>query len=747
MKPDLPLFSVSISSLFRYSLALLGGVLLCLAPMAAPGQRLTFTGAQTTLPTSGLSPQAVAADRAGDLFVLGDGDNPPVVEFPKTATGYPPQITLPFSGLSASATTIAVDGAGDVFVATGDGVMELPWTGTGYGPQTTVPSEGLSGPIASDSAGDLFILSGSNVFELPRTGTSYGPPAALPFSGLNAPQGIAADSAGDVFVADGDVFELPRAGTGYGPQITLPRVMNIFGVTVDSSGDLFVAYSAPFITGVVELQKFSTGYEELDLPFGVSGFIRSLAADSSDLFITDTNQNSVVEVQRQSVNFGNAYVCAPGQTFPVPCSQALTLEYYVRASGTLGTPMVFTGNAPDLDFTLDSGSTCTGAVAAGFFCTVKVSFAPLTTGVHSGAVKIIDGSGAVIASTSISGLGVPAADAAPVMQVSTYDMLFGTIPYPSTETLPLTITNVGGETLTVATSFSGSVSYSIAASNCGAGLTTGQSCTLQVKFNPAWYGEHDGILTIQTNGIQTNGVAGPLIIHLYGAAIAVPPGPPIAAVSTTYLPFGTIAVGTSETLPVTITNNGGGLLTVGPSSITGYSTPPPSIFPYSVAGNNCAGQFLPGSGCTLQVQFSPMSISANHDDVLTVQTNGGNPTVNLVGAAIGLSVFGGIDGAPLKFGSVASGATEVLSLTITNVGLPGTVTVGTAIKSGPYTTSPYTILTTAENTCLAGIAAGQTCVLPVEFAPTSSGTHDDLLTLTPSAGGGKTTVWLVGSTP
>jgi hypothetical protein len=219
---------------------------------------------------------------------------------------------------------------------------------------------------------------------------------------------------------------------------------------------------------------------------------------------------------------------------------------------------------------------------------------------------------------------------------------------------------------------------------------------------------------------------------------------PAAKVSTSYLPFGSIAFGTSKTLPVTVANIGGGTLTVSPL-ITGNSPfSPPS---YTIAaGGSCEEGVTSGNSCTLQVHFSPTSIAAKHDDLLTVRTNGGNFTVNLDGAAVGLSVFGGISGGALQFGSVSSGSTEVMVLTITNVGLTGTVKVGTAITAGPPG-SPFTILTTAQNTCLAGIAAGQSCTLPVEFAPTSSGTHNDLLTLTPSDGGGSTTVWLVGSTP
>ena len=112
-----------------------------------------------------------------------------------------------------------------------------------------------------------------------------------------------------------------------------------------------------------------------------------------------------VELQTHSVNFEKVNVCAPGQTMSAPCSETLTLNFIVNAEVTLGTPMVLTGGAPDLDFTLASGSTCTGAVTAGATCTVNVTFAPVATGVRNGSVEITDGSGNVLATTSIYGFG------------------------------------------------------------------------------------------------------------------------------------------------------------------------------------------------------------------------------------------------------------------------------------------------------------------------------------------------------
>ena len=95
-------------------------------------------GAQTTV-GSGLNfPDGVAVDGAGDVFIA-DTDNSRVVEVP---AGGGAQITVA-SGLN-DPSGVAVDGAGDVFIAdTGNNrVVEVP---AGGGAQTTVVS-GLSYP-------------------------------------------------------------------------------------------------------------------------------------------------------------------------------------------------------------------------------------------------------------------------------------------------------------------------------------------------------------------------------------------------------------------------------------------------------------------------------------------------------------------------------------------------------------------------------------------------------------------------
>jgi hypothetical protein len=107
----------------------------------------------------------------------------------------------------------------------------------------------------------------------------------------------------------------------------------------------------------------------------------------------------------QAVNFGSVNVCPSGAATPTPCSKTLTLTYDVTAGGTLGTPLALTTGAPDLDFTLASGSTCTGSVTVGKTCKVNVNFAPRAPGARNGGVEIVDG-GNVLANTYLYGTGM-----------------------------------------------------------------------------------------------------------------------------------------------------------------------------------------------------------------------------------------------------------------------------------------------------------------------------------------------------
>ncbi len=371
---------------------LLGAIL-----VPAHAQSVTLASSQTTVPASGLQgPTGVAVDGAGDLFIA-DYYNNRVVEIP---AGGGPQTTVSASGLKL-ANGVAVDGAGDVFIVDlyNKRVVEVP---AGGGPQTTVGS-GLQQPwaVAVDGAGDVFIVDTGNsqVVKVPAGGgaqTTVG-------SGLGFPLGVAPDGVGDVFIADAGNNQVVEVPAGGGPQITVGSGLNYpVGVAVDGAGDVFIADSGN--NRVVEVP--AGGGAQTTLPVSGLKSPNGVAVDGAgDVFIADYSYNQVVDVQRTAVNLGNVNICPAGQTTPTPCSQTLTLNYSVNDTTTFGSIVkVLTEGAPNLDFIL-SGTTCAGTVTAGTSCTVNVLFAPLAPGVRMGAVQLFDDSANLLITTNVSGVG------------------------------------------------------------------------------------------------------------------------------------------------------------------------------------------------------------------------------------------------------------------------------------------------------------------------------------------------------
>ena len=230
-------------------------------------------GAQATLDASDYSDSeggasSLAADASGNLYyVTGAGG---VDELPRGAST-PRQ--LPYSTerfLDAQA--LAADGAGDVFVSSGDSLVEIPAGSTADGQDVPVligdnsPQQILIDQVAVDGHGDLFATTDlGTVVELPaRPGGGWSSAVVLPFAGPATAGGLASDdliaegtyadglglavdAAGDVFVSDlfaGQLYELPaEPGGGYGSQLPVPLagLQNPASVTVDAAGDLYVA--------------------------------------------------------------------------------------------------------------------------------------------------------------------------------------------------------------------------------------------------------------------------------------------------------------------------------------------------------------------------------------------------------------------------------------------------------------------------------------------------------------------------
>jgi hypothetical protein len=89
-------------------------------------------------------------------------------------------------------------------------------------------------------------------------------------------------------------------------------------------------------------------------------------------------------------------------------SAASTVTLTVQSAGTLGSISVVTQGAAGLDFTNAGTGTCVvgASYSAGQTCTVAVTFKPAYAGARYGAALLKDGSGDVIATGFVAGIGV-----------------------------------------------------------------------------------------------------------------------------------------------------------------------------------------------------------------------------------------------------------------------------------------------------------------------------------------------------
>jgi sugar lactone lactonase YvrE len=245
------------------------------------------------------SPSGIAVDAAGDLFVA-DTDHCRVLLVPDhTGVMYGLHVkngdayTLAGSHCGAPhglgfPTGVAVDRHGDVFIAeaTDDRVVVVP-PGGQAGPHAPIAVAGIGAPGYTGNG-------------LPATG-----------SALDAPTGLAVDAAGDLFIADTAncrVRIVPaNSGAHYGQEMMSGHLYNLVGtgvcgsalgypalssqiwnpvaVAVDESGDVYIAGNGD--QTVVEVPVRSGDYYGTSIAAGDAQVIIGLVGDGNTPYLVD----------------------------------------------------------------------------------------------------------------------------------------------------------------------------------------------------------------------------------------------------------------------------------------------------------------------------------------------------------------------------------------------------------------------------------------------------------------------------
>lgn len=374
-------------------LAIFGSALL------AHAQAAHFSYAQVAVATGLNTPQGVAVDSSGNVYIADLGNNRLVKE---TLSGGSYTQSVVVSGL-VYADGVAVDASGNLYIADSgqQGILKETLSGGAY-TQSVIGSGFYPNAVAIDNSGNLYATATANnrLWKETLVAGTYAQSIASTLAA--GPRGVAVDSSGNVYVtqSNGDVVEETPSPSpsGYTPS-TLVTLNSPTGIVVDPSGNLYIADDS---ADKIFKETLSSGsYLQSIVESGLSAPFGMAIDPVGNLYVSDAYSGGrVLILQIAGVNFGSQSVGSAVATLPV--------TFTFDTGGTLASYSVLTQGIAGLDFVDAGGGTCVAATdyTASATCTVNVTFTPKLAGVRYGAVTLYTATGVPFATAYIHGIGI-----------------------------------------------------------------------------------------------------------------------------------------------------------------------------------------------------------------------------------------------------------------------------------------------------------------------------------------------------
>jgi len=239
--------------------------------------------------------------------------------------------------------------------------------------------------------------------------------------------------------------------------------------------------------------------------------------DSAFVVVGDFNNDHQQDLANLDRPYSEVHVLL--NTGVVSFSPTTPLTFSPRFVGKIGAPltaMLTNTGTTDLSissisvaspFRLSTLTTCGASVAPGASCAITVTFKPLTIGLFTGAVTIVDSASSKPQVIELIGSGT-------LITVSPGQLNFA--PQKVRTTSPpqfVTITNRSSATVSVGYILQGGLdSFDFfETNNCGSQIGPGASCTAAVSFAPVMTGKQGGTLDVSIAGMGN-----PSVVYLRG---------------------------------------------------------------------------------------------------------------------------------------------------------------------------------------------------------------------------------------
>ncbi len=370
-----------------------------------------------------------------------------------------------------------------------------------YSPSIVTLGGGFSGAagVAADDAGNVYVAdTGNNVVkEIPVGCTSSS--CVIPVGGgFNGPKGVGVDFLGDVYVADtgnNAVKEMPAGCASSSCAITLGSGFNSpTGIALDGNGDIFLADMG---NNAVEL--FASNCTAADFAAGrcmvypQGGGFRQPAGVASGGYVADTGNNAVKAIPAGC--YSSSCVTTLGGGFNGP--QDL-------ATGGGNVYVADTGNNAVKEMPADcASSSCTTALGSGFNGPAGIAVD------WRGNVYVADSGNNAVKEIQLSSVRFSAEPVRTTSSVTTLTFTFdtgGTIGTPA-------VVPVGARGLDFADAGTGSCTTN----GSGYQYNPGDTCTVDVTFTPRFPGMRNGAVELVDTSAAKNVLATVLV---YGVGTA-----------------------------------------------------------------------------------------------------------------------------------------------------------------------------------------------------------------------------------
>ncbi|MGP0020341.1 MAG: choice-of-anchor D domain-containing protein [Candidatus Sulfotelmatobacter sp.] len=240
-------------------------------------------------------------------------------------------------------------------------------------------------------------------------------------------------------------------------------------------------------------------------------------------------------------------------------------------------------------------------VPAGQSVEVSISFTPATTGWTPGLIKFLSTATNSSLSVQAGGTGVDSE----AVTVKPSSLSFGQVPLGGTSSLPLILTNARTWNITISGIQITGAGFSISGPTFPVTLSRGQSLALSVNYAPQSAGLAGGSMLVSGPG---------LCVPLTGTGTTSGMGQ--LSISPASLNYSTVPVGTTDTLPITVSATGASVTVSSPSSSSSQFVLTGASFPVTIAS---------GQSMSFNVAFTPQSSGTLSGSLLFSSTASNSP--------------------------------------------------------------------------------------------------------------------------